>query len=324
MQNELVIFEEIKKPELFTKDGSEKFCEKIKTQFGGMIFDISTKKGQDECRSAASMICSFKTSVDKERTQSTESLRAKVKEINSFGQNIVNVLQELQDSTRKPLTEFEEAEKSRIKTREERIAQINLFYGTRAFNNVSDVKKMLADLQTLRVFDWQEFDLTAQEIAERAERYLQDELAKGIKFEAEQKELAELRAMREEKEKADAARLKAEHEEKLKAEAAEKAKKEAEEAAAKAIANAELRAKEAERLGREAAEQAAQKERAKIEAERLAAEKAENARKQNDEYKKKIYNEIMTSLVVLMDEKTAKVLVKAIATGNIPHITIKY
>jgi hypothetical protein len=146
--------------------------------------------------------------------------------------------------------------------------------------------------------------------AEAIEREKKEAEAQAERERIEKERLAKEKAEREAREKAEVERIAKEAEERRKIE--EKARKEREEAQAKIDAER----KERERLEQEKAER-----EAKEKAEREAVE----AREKDKAHRKTVNNSVADSISELgVDRDKCIEIVKAIAKGSVPHVTINY
>jgi colicin import membrane protein len=172
----------------------------------------------------------------------------------------------------------------------------------------------------------------AKAAAEKREREIAEQQAKA-KADADRKEREAAEAIaKAEREKAEAIALA----EKQKTEAAERERLAAERAERDrlaSIAKAEADAKAAEERQREAvakakrdAEEAAQREQARIAREQAAAKAEEEKRAANKAHQKRINNEILAAMLEtgLVTEEIGKELISRIAKGLIPHVSIDY
>lgn len=283
-------------------------------------YEITTDKGRKALASVAYKVAKSKTFLDDLGKEMVEDWKAAAKKVDADRKLIRDSLDALKEEVRKPLTDWENAEKERVASREARITEIRAFKAA-IYNSTADVKNALDALNALAQFDWMEFADTAQEAAAASLVALQEKLQSLLQAEAERAELEKLRletAVREQKER----------EERIAREAAEAATKAAEAAAKIAADKAEaLRLEavaQADRARRDA-ELAVQREREKIDAEKKAAEAAEQKRAADIEHRKKINNEALQAFIACgLSEDAAKKAVLAIANGSIPNINIKY
>lgn len=362
-KTELVVLGKINPVTVFTQSGGAKsIIDAIKAEVLKIDLDISTPKGRDNIKSLAYKIARSKTALDEAGKMLKSDLQKQVDLIDGERKTIRDELDSLKEQVRKPLTEFENAEKERVQKREDRISTINCmndFSGVDA--TVMMIENRIKALNELFVFDWQEFQSRAQgayllslkkleemkeariksdeqaaelerlrqekieqERIEREARIAQEAAAKA-KREAEEKAAAEARAIQE---KADQEKRLAEVKAAQERKAKEDAERQAEEAKA-ALERANLErieaAKRAEREVKEASERAAKAERDRQEAEKLKQEAEARKREENKAHQKKINNEALQGLLsVGISEVDAKAVIMAIAKGNVPNVKIIY
>ena len=331
---------------------------RLESEIKSLALDISTEKGRENIRSVAYQLARTKAALDKAGKDLGAEYREKINAINAERNRGVEKLQAIQDEARAPLTEWENAEKSRVKSHEDGIAAMSalaVFPSDMPSLQSGMVQERIASLPSLFQRDWQEFAKRATETHESVHSALQRLLTERQKAEAEAAELARLRAeeeARKQKEREDqiaaeaAAKAKADAEAKAKAEAELQAKeaeealqaviREKEAAVAKAKAESEAAAKresehkasleKAERDRIAAAEAAAKAERDNIAAEekRKAAEAA--AREADKAHKAKINNAALEAIQKAsgISDESAKAIVIAIAGGHVPNVKIIY
>ena len=349
IKNPLVVFS--------TPQGLDPVIDAIEKEAKSLHADISTEEGRDTIRSLAFKIAKSKTALDKMGKDLTEDQRKLIDAVNAERHRAWDRLEALQHTVRKPLTEWEDAEKNRVAGHEAAIAYIeSLAVFHTGWPTVAEVNERAEQFGKIAPRNWQEFQMRYDYAVKTVSDTLEKLLADATKRENEAAELERLR--REEAE-----RKQKEHETRIAAEAAEKAKKAAEEKAA-ADAEAERIRTENERKKIEAEKQAAIDAAAKAESERLAAiekaetdrvaaeekakreqeaavqrerdradavkkaEEAETARREADkEHRKKINNEALNAINAVLDASKsdmARSIVEAIAKGQIPHVKIGY
>jgi len=355
--NELVKLETLTPAKIFAPGGVDDILAKIKAEVMSEAVDISTKAGRDAVASLAYKVARSKTALDKMGKDLGDANYKAWKAITAERAKIEKELDALRDEVRKPLTDWENAEKDRIAVLEEAIAEI----GRTASFLVPDPSshEILGRLHYLEELsskerNWQEFGKRAADAMQASLTALKAAFEVAEKREAEAAELARLRAdeiARQQKERD--AKIAAEAAEKARVEAEQKAAREAEAAAraadaerlrveqekAAAIARAEkaeadrkAAAAKAEQDAKAAAEAAEKRQAAAIEAERkrvadeAAKVAAETARREADKaHRAKINNEALAAIVLLGSEsELAKAIVSAIARGAVPHTKIEY
>jgi len=265
ISNPLVVFS--------TPHGLDAIIDKIEAEVKNIDRDISTEEGRDNIRSIAFKLAKSKTALDKMGKDLTEEQRKQIEAVNAERKRAWERMETLQHEIRKPLTDWEDAEKKRVADHEAALAHIEslgVFMQDTPITT-ADIEERIKQFNALAPRVWQEFEPRYNYTVKTLSDGLAASLAESQKRDAEAAELERLRAE-------EAARKQKEHEERIAAEAAEKAKKAAEEKAA-ADAEAERQRTEKERLRIEAEKQAAVDAAAKAESDRLAAiAKAESDR----------------------------------------------
>lgn len=323
--------------------------------------DVSTIAGQDIIRSVSYSVSKSKKPLETLAADLKKDAYALVDKVNTERDRGIKILDDLQKELRRPLTEWETAEKNRVdghKARLQSILDLEVFENTAAYKNPDGSFSLKPEsyhvnqrLETLdgicKDVNWQEFAESAKAAIEKVRAALSDMLVQMKKAEADAAELARLRkeqAEREQKERDE--RIAAEAAAKAKAESEAKAAKEAsdlaaevqreKDAAAKALLSAEkekqdaiFAAAKAEREAEAKAAKAVQDEKDRVAAAKLAEEKAEAARAADKAHKAKINNAAVASIkalpaFTLFPDVGIQELIVAIAKGEIPNVTIKY
>lgn len=353
--NALVTIETLTPATVFAPGGVESIIAKLEADVRGFATDISTEAGRKAVASLAYKVARSKTALDEMGKELVADLKSQTGKIDAERRIIRERLDALRDEVRKPLDDFEAAEKARVAGHEQAIASMLLLQMFDAHDPSSAVvQARLDELEALPNRDWQEFTKRA-EIA-KAETL--DELTRtkqiATQREAEAAALARLRQEQAERERAEReAKIAAEAAERARIDAEAKAKREAEEVATKAaaerkrvetekaeaLARAEraeadkkAAAAKAERDAKEAAEAAERDRLAAIDAERkrvsdaAAKESADKARREADKaHRAKFNNEALAVLQTLgLDKALGVAVLSAIARGEVPHVSINY
>jgi hypothetical protein len=301
--------------------------------------DISTPDNRAALASLAYKVGRSKTFIDGQRKNLVSEEKKRLAKIDAEGKRIWDTLEALQHEVRKPLTDWEDAEKQRVQDHENALILIRTTSLLPSMVSVADVESVIQAVEAFRSREWQEFSKRAEEVINAEITSLTSALNSARKREEEAAELARLRAeaaAREQKEREE--RIAREAVEREQREAKEREERSSREAAARealirkekedaeARANkAELEAKEtAKRLEREKLE-AVETERQRVEAKRLAEEKEQKERERDREHRSKVNNEAFNALVALgLSSDHAKMVVTAIAKGNIPNVKVVY
>lgn len=333
-----------------TPCGLDPLIEQIRDKVLGTVYDMSTAKGRDECRSDAAKVARSKTAIEKLGKALSAEYKEIPKKIDAERRRAFDELEALQKEVRRPLTEWEEAEEARIGRHKTGIELLQCADANNDFSS-STLRQTIAGIEAVEVDEsWEEFEAEAHRVKAKKLEELRAALTAREKYEADQAELARLKA------EAEARRIQDEKD-RIAREAAEAATKAAEAAAqaerdnaAKREAEAKARADQAERDRLEAIERQKQAE-ARAEAEKLAAEQrakdaadrarqdeidrvarereaeeAERRRREADRaHKAKINGAALEAFIAGgMPEDCAKQAVTLIAKGLIPAITIHY
>jgi len=334
-----------------TPGGLDPLIEQIREKVAGTVYDMSTAKGRAECASDAFKVAKSKTAIEKLGKALSAEYKEIPKKIDAERRRAFDALEALQAQVRQPLTDWERAEEARVARLK---SGVEWFHLRAEENRDLDSAELRASIEEVgaRVVDesWEEFEAEAHRMKARALDSLTQALAAREKYEAEQAELARLRA------EAEARRIQDEKD-RIAREAAEAATRAAEakakaerEAAARREAHAKAAAEQAERARLEAIERQKQAE-ARAEAERLAAEQrakdaAEAARlaeiqRQADEaarieaeqkareadraHRAKTNNVAVAALVAGgLTAEDAKLAITLIAQGKVPAVRINY
>ena len=306
--------------------------------------DVSTAKGRKLIGSQAYAVARTKTFIDGLGKELVDAEKEIPKRIDATRKRVRDFCEELQARVRQPLTDFENAEKSRIADLDFRLN------GIREFGQVAQpeqqpseqIKAWLDKLEIIAIDDtWDEYKDRAQIAKDAAKSTLEAALQSRLTWEAQQAEIERLKAEQvkrdqEERERqiAEQARHEAEQKalrEKLESEQREQAAKDAQVKAEREAIEAKERlvreqqeSAERERL---AAERAAEQERQRI-AQEEANLKAEEERRAADVEHRRTINRAVIAAIMAADTTItavqAEAVMKAIVLHKIPNTSIQY
>lgn len=269
MSTELAIIGNITPVEFFKTGGSTDILAAYKAQVleEAAKLDISTKQGREAIASLAYSVSKKKTGTDEIGKELVEGWKSQSRIVDAERKVVRDTLDALRDEVRKPLTDWEEADKVRIAALE---AKVNLVagWGVVGFSSTSDdIKERLALLDAEDLTNMQEFTSRAELAYKQSKDALEIALKAITAREEQAAEMARLKAEAAERERR-------ERDERIAAEARENA-----------VREAELERKRIEQEKYEAEARAKQAEEARIAAEKkaaldaqIAAELAENQR----------------------------------------------
>lgn len=281
-------------PALYVPNGLDGFLEQIRNSVNE-VPDLSTAKGRARIASLAAQVSRSKTAIEKPGREYLKRLKELPKEVEAELRRFVTSCDDIRDATRRPLTEWEQAEEERKNSLQQRLNAV------RALGDVmnsegnylpsGDIQSRLREAKSVALDEtWQEVSAEAGVAKDAVIRDLESAFTIAKQREDQAAELERLRLEAE-------AKARTEHEEKLKREAAEAARLEAEkkvqaerEAAARRELELKMQAEQAdrarieveqraEREKKEAAERAEREKQAAIDAEkRQAQEEADRIR----------------------------------------------
>ena len=334
-----------------TPQGLEPYLQQIRAHLDTFEADVSTKKGRDAIASTAYKVAKGKTALDKLGKDLVDEMKREPAIVDAERKRMRDLMDQWKEEIRKPLTDWEEAEEARQARHKAGIEWFQLRAKEHHDLDLQELRSSLTEVEG-KVVDaaWEEFEAEAHRAKAKAVEALAAAVAAREKHEAEQAELAKLRAEA-------AAREQKDREERIAREAAERAQREAEakaqaerEAAikreAEAAAAAERREMElklaAERAEREKADAIQREQQAKADAERREAEAVaaeqrrvaaiaeaeakEAKRREADKAHKTAINRAALDAFVQggMTEECAKLAVTLIAKKAIPAVSITY
>ena len=300
--------------------------------------DVSTDGGRDEMRSLARQIASAKNALIKIGKGLTEGWRDQTKAVNGECNIIEKLMDELRDTVRQPLTDFENAKKARVAGYEAVLTRIAGELSPT--EDVAVITDRLTWLNNLGDYQWQEFAARGQASVRAAITMLEQMRATAVERTEQAAELTRLRA----KEKADAAAQmeqdRIDRDARIAAEAAERATKGAEERERQAqarIAQMEQDRIDAAALAERNRLAAIETERKRAAAEAALLQAEADARAADVAHRAAINRESRAAILKIVEagfdammsesEKpimTAQAIITAIAPGEVPHVKIEY
>ncbi len=332
-QDIIVIPEETALSIFVDKANIEPYIDKVREAVSGFSGSVDTAKGRKEIASMAFRVSKIKTYIETVGKNLAAEQKEIPKKIDDTRKYARDTLDELAAEVRRPLDEWEAAEKARIEKHTATLTMLDTFTRGEYSQTIEAIKANLSTVFAIEVGpQCEEFEPDYAKAKAAAEKALGEALERAEKAEDDRLELERLRA-------AEAERAERDRIERIKHEAAEKARQQAEQAAQAAIAKAEAQARE-ERDAAHAREEALMRdaERALQEAKdtedrirREAAEKEEQearaalAREADTKHRGAVNRAALAAFVEGgIDEETAKKVIALIAKKMIPAIVIQY
>jgi hypothetical protein len=256
----------------------------IETLANDFTPDVTTLKGRKLIGSQAYAVARTKTFIDGLGKELVDAEKEIPKRIDATRKRVRDFCDELQARVRKPLTDYENAEKSRVAALDQRIAAIQeLGAKATAESPSAEIQLWVSELAAIAIDGtWDEYQDRAQVAKEAAKVKLEAFLQTRLQWEAQQAEIARLKEEREEQERLarearikEEAKLEAERESMRKQLELERQKREAEEAQAKAEQDARDAKLKAEQDAKDAQQRLEQQRIDAEEQARIAAAQAE-------------------------------------------------
>lgn len=305
--------------------------------------DVSTTKGRKLIGSQAYAVARTKTFIDGLGKELVDAEKEIPKRIDATRKKVRDFCDELQARVRKPLTDYENAEKARVAALDQRLAAIQELGAKATTESPSaEIQLWIAELDAIAIDDtWDEYQDRAAVAKEAAKVKLTSALQNRLTWEAQQAEIERLKAeqvKRDQEERERQIAEQARHEAEQKALREKLESEQREQAAKDAQVKAEREAIEAkERLAREqqesaererlAAERAAEQERQRI-AQEEANLKAEEERRAADVEHRRTINRAVIAAIMAADTTItavqAEAVMKAIVLHKIPNTSIQY
>ncbi|MFG1462315.1 hypothetical protein V5F77_05390 [Xanthobacter sp. DSM 24535] len=335
MDLELITIEPTSALVVFTTSKAiEPFLAKVREEIDGFSGDMTTAKGRAEIKSMAHKVTKVKNRLEAIGKQLADDQKEIPKKIDATRKLVRDTLDKWSDEVRKPVTEWEEAEEARVDRHKGAIARIEQLSGIAHLQIPAEqLRSALAEVEAVAVGpECEEYEAAYAKAKEAAAAALTTGIAARERYDAEQAELAALRAAAEERAKKD-------REEQIARDAAEKATRDAEAKAAaekqkaeddarqerESAAARELALKRAAEDAELRAAQAAEKARQEQEAARIAEEADTKRREANKAHRAKINRAALEALVVGgIPEDIAKEVLKLIILRAVPAISIAY
>ena len=182
-------------PAIYVAGGLGRFLEAVTTEVTAEVPDLSTRKGRERIASLAAKVSKSKSAVEKPGRDYLKRLKEMPKVVEAELREFVTNMDNLRDATRKPLTDWEQAELARTDKHVDGIQDIKdtlVFEGT---PTASIVTQVIAALEMVPMDDsWEEFLAEAAQVKDQTLVKLRALLTERTQYEAEQAELVRLRA----------------------------------------------------------------------------------------------------------------------------------
>ena len=209
MTKELIISKDLTPAIFFQKDNNGVLevvneVANLQKKVDAFDADVNTKKGQAAIRTFAATLASSKVALDNLGKDAVDGWNKQAKAVNKVRTTTKEAVQLMQDTVRKPLTDFEDAEKLRVKTHSDGVNQIRESGEYHQLNwqeiAVENMEAQLVEIKGLDDGTWEEFnDAAVKNIKDTVEK-IEASIAKKTQYDKDQADLAALRIANEERE----------------------------------------------------------------------------------------------------------------------------
>lgn len=268
-------------PTIFVAGGLGRFIDAVRAEVCAEVPDLKTRKGRERIASLSATVSKRKASVEKPGRDYLRHIKTLPKVVEDELREFVSSMNTLRDEIRQPLTDWEANEQARKDRHVDAVQSIHDFCLDLSDINTAVLLDSIASVEAIRMGDqWEEFEAARAKDSTLVD--LRAALIKREQYEAEQADLARLRAEKEAQAQRDReAEIARQSTEKANQEAERRAQAEREVAAKREqalIDQAAARQREAEQATRDA-EAAAERQRRQLQLQaeqaQLAAEQAE-------------------------------------------------
>lgn len=264
-------------PTIFVAGGLSRFIDAVKDEVCAEVPDLTTKKGRDRIASLSATVSKRKAAVEKPGRDYLRHIKALPKVVEDELREFVIAMNTLRDQVRQPLTDWEAADTARKDRHVDAIQAIEDLAVDLGLLTASELRAGITTAEAVQIDKhWEEFEVESARTKDHVLTRLRAALSAREQYEAEQAELARLRAEVEAQAQRDReAQIAREAEERARREAEQRAQAERDAAAkreAEAKAAADRRELELKFAAEQAERAAAQAAREKIESEQRAAQ----------------------------------------------------
>ncbi|WP_371920672.1 hypothetical protein [Pseudomonas sp. S5D5] len=182
-------------PTIYVAGGLGQFFDAVKAEVAAEVPDLTTRKGRERIASLAATVSKSKAAVEKPGRDYLRRLKEMPKVVEAELREFVTKMDNLRDTTRQPLTEWENADQARKDKHVDGIDSMKDLALFGATPPASVVARVIADLEAIEINDsWEEFLAEAAQVKDQTLAKLRTLHAERTQYEAEQAELTRLRA----------------------------------------------------------------------------------------------------------------------------------
>ena len=185
-------------PAIYVAGGLGQFFDAVKAEVTGEVPDLTTVKGRARIASLAATVSKSKKAVETPGRDYLKRLKEMPKVVEAELREFVTKMDNLRDATRQPLTDWEDADQARKDKHVDGIQAMKDFLIFEGAPSADQVGHIIAILELVAINDsWEEFLPEAAQAKDETLLKLRTLHTERIQYEAEQAELARLRAAAE-------------------------------------------------------------------------------------------------------------------------------
>ena len=155
--------------------------------------NISTPKQRDAIKKTANKVVKSRTFIERLRVGYVSAEKKRLATVDEEARRIKDILQGIEDEVRKPLTEWENADKARSSALEKTVDEVNAMQ-PHLYADIPALEAAISKLETLDPESMQEWKVSAQVAKDKTMVVLLDALKQRQQAEANAKELERLRS----------------------------------------------------------------------------------------------------------------------------------
>lgn len=308
------------------QENLDPLIKRIEDEVRSHVPDLTTAKGRDAIASLAYKVSRSKTALDEAGKKLTEDAKREISVVDAARKKIRDKLDALRDEARKPLTEWEQAEKDRVQRAKDALEAVR-HHGMAGDEGSADIRAAADVIKAVEAKEeYGEYLPQIEAAREATLNALRGMYAAAKNREDQEAELEALRAEKAEREAKEQAEREAREAAALAAELVRieqerlaQIERDKQEAAQRAAEEAEKRAAAAEA---ERAEAAIKAERDRLDAEKKAEADARAKREADQEHRAKITSDIVAALSDMRGNASPEQIAEALIAGKIPHVTV--
>lgn len=180
--------------DFFSKHDLDKVVTLAHAEFKNETVDVSTKTARDIIIANAFKFSTVKSAFVAKANEQTEEWKKKTKEVNTKRDNFITAMDKLRDETRKPVTDWEDADEKRQNAHKAAFAELSQLSIILPTITSDELRERLVNLKPYQDRDWEEYAKDAAPKLIQTEEFLTSTLDLTVQAESDRAELAKMKA----------------------------------------------------------------------------------------------------------------------------------